>query len=40
MSCKLERDLKKIRDNVKNVNLRGLDDRYKKLVRNPMKSWL
>lgn len=33
MSCKLERDLKKIRDNVKNVNLRGLDDRYKKLVR-------
>lgn len=33
MSCKFEEDLKKISDNVKNVNLRSLDDRYKKLVR-------
>jgi len=33
MSCKLERDLKKISDNAKDLNLRSLDDRYKKLVR-------
>lgn len=33
MSCKLERDLKKISDNAKDLNLRSLDDRYKKLIR-------